>query len=165
MPSPRKVDLLVGTAGSSGVFSTPTVPTITSYLEILTSHGIAQLDSAASYPAQNPGGSETILGECNASEKFAIDTKVFITGLGTPEMAHGSLTRQMIRKSMDESLARLKTKSVKTFYCHLPDKVTPLKETVAAMDELSKEGKFERVCKDYIVPSLIPLLVRLMESS
>lgn len=146
MSSPKDISLLVGTGGSSGIFASPTVLTVSSFLSALSSHGITQIDTAAVYPGLNPGGSEQILGECHASENFAIDTKILITGLGTENMAKGSLSRENIKKSLKGSLERLRVESVRTLYCHTPDLVTALKETAETMDELWREGKFERVC-------------------
>lgn len=146
MSSTKYISLLVGTGGSSGIFSSPTPDGVSSFLSSVSSLGITQLDTAVVYPTHNFGGSEQILGECHASEKFAIDTKVFLTGLGTANFGEGSLTREKIRDSLNKSLERLGVERVRTLYCHSPDVLTALEETVGAMDELWKEGKFERVC-------------------
>lgn len=76
-------------------------------------------------------------------------------------MAQGSLTKERIRGSLGTSLGMLKTGKVRTLYCHLPDKVTGLKETVETMDELWKEGKFENVCS----PSTVHYIVVLLRAS
>lgn len=70
--------------------------------------GLSHIDTAAVYPFSHPHGSETIIGEAGfASAGIAIDTKVMWFDGGK-----GTLTKELIPKSVDESLARLNTDKV-----------------------------------------------------
>jgi len=68
---------------------------------------------------------------------FQIATKVFP---GKPQ-AHG----EHLKPTFYESLKALKTEKVDIFYLHAPDYTTPFEETVRYVDELYREGRFERV--------------------
>jgi aryl-alcohol dehydrogenase-like predicted oxidoreductase len=46
-----------------------------------------------------------------------------------------------VREAIESSLARLRTDHVDVYYYHRPDGVTPLAETIGALDELVREGK------------------------
>lgn len=54
---------------------------------------------------------------------------------------NNTLTVDAVRKSIDESLGRLKAKQVNIFYNHGPDHVTPLEDQAAAFDAVYREGK------------------------
>ena len=49
--------------------------------------------------------------------------------------------RAYIRRALDESLRRLQTDHVDLYQLHTPDPATPIAETLAALDELVREGK------------------------
>jgi aryl-alcohol dehydrogenase-like predicted oxidoreductase len=53
--------------------------------------------------------------------------------------ARGS--RRYIRRAIEGSLRRLKTDHVDLYQYHTPDGITPLEETLGALDELIQEGK------------------------
>ncbi|XP_075047265.1 aflatoxin B1 aldehyde reductase member 2-like [Mixophyes fleayi] len=53
-----------------------------------------------------------------------------------------TLRADSVRQQLETSLERLKTSSVHLFYLHAPDHQTPVEETLAACQELHKEGKF-----------------------
>src|SRR3712207_9248972 len=52
--------------------------------------------------------------------------------------ARGS--RRYIRKAVRDSLRRLRTDWIDLYQYHEPDGVTPIEETLAALDELVREG-------------------------
>ncbi|CCX11976.1 aflatoxin B1 aldehyde reductase member 2 [Pyronema domesticum] len=54
-------------------------------------------------------------------------------------------TRACIRATIEKSLSELKTDCVDIYYLHAADRNTPLEETLAACDELYREGKFKRL--------------------
>ena len=74
--------------------------------------GLNHIDTAAVYPFSDPHLSEAIIGEAGfASAGIVIDTKVMWFDGGK-----GTLTKELIPKSVDESLARLKTDKVDILY-------------------------------------------------
>lgn len=50
-----------------------------------------------------------------------------------------------MRQQVETCLTRLQVPRVEVMYLHAPDHKTPLTETLAAMDQLHKEGKFDRL--------------------
>jgi aryl-alcohol dehydrogenase-like predicted oxidoreductase len=105
--------------------------------------GVTLFDVADIYGGR-PGLSEEILGQCLGSRradvvvatKFGMDMK----GAAGPDWgARGS--RRYVRRAVEASLRRLGTDYIDLYQYHRPDGVTPIEETLAAMDELVREGK------------------------
>ena len=63
--------------------------------------------------------------------------------LGDGESARGA--RPYIRKAVEASLRRLQTDWIDLYQYHRPDGVTPVEETLAALDELVQEGTVRAV--------------------
>lgn len=104
-------------------------------------HGITLFDTADIY---GHGQSEELLGAALGSRrdqvivatKFGGDMK----GANGPDWgARGS--RRYIRRAIDASLRRLDTDWIDLYQIHFPDALTPIEETLAALDELVTEGK------------------------
>lgn len=51
------------------------------------------------------------------------------------------LSRSVIKREVENSLRRLKTDYIDLYYTHVYDSLTPIEETMYAMNELIKEGK------------------------
>ncbi|KJF18428.1 aldo/keto reductase [Acidithrix ferrooxidans] len=104
--------------------------------------GITFFDTADIYG--NLGGSETFLGEILGPRRDSIilATK-FGMSMETGDIARGS--RRYINKAFEASLRRLKTDYIDLYQIHEPDPNTPLEETMAALDELVKQGKVRYV--------------------
>jgi aryl-alcohol dehydrogenase-like predicted oxidoreductase len=85
------------------------------------------------------GASEEIVGRAIAGQRkqFVIATKVGAAMGDSP----GGLCRHAILASCEGSLRRLRTDYLDLYLCHFPDPETPLEETLAALDELRKQGK------------------------
>jgi aryl-alcohol dehydrogenase-like predicted oxidoreductase len=100
--------------------------------------GVTLIDTADIYG--NRGGSETLLGEVLAGrrERVVLATK-FGMNMGDGTVARGS--RGYIRRAVAASLHRLQTDYIDLYQYHQPDGVTPLEETLAALDDLVTEGK------------------------
>jgi aryl-alcohol dehydrogenase-like predicted oxidoreductase len=101
--------------------------------------GITLLDTADIYG--NRGGSESLLGEVlkGRRDEVVLATK-FGNDMGTgPGVARGS--RRYIRQAVEASLRRLQTEYIDLYQQHTPDPVTPIGETLAALEELVDEGK------------------------
>ena len=100
------------------------------------------IDTSDSYSAFAPGNaggeSETVLGNWFAARGNRSEI-VLATKVGRKPDRQG-LTRGNIRAAVAESLARLQTDYIDLYYAHADDPETPLEETLAAFDELVKEG-------------------------
>jgi aryl-alcohol dehydrogenase-like predicted oxidoreductase len=98
--------------------------------------GVTFFDTAETY---GEGDSERFLGSALVGRR---DEVVLATKFGggqpdgTPRGA-----RESVRRSTEASLERLQTDRVDLLYYHVPDGVTPIAETLGAMQELIDEGK------------------------
>lgn len=105
--------------------------------------GITLLDTAETYGGN--GRSEEILGEVLAGrrDQVVLATKFGHQGadMGYGPAAGGKGGRAYIRRAVTQSLRRLRTDYIDLYQLHTPDPVTPIAETIAALDELVHEGK------------------------
>jgi aryl-alcohol dehydrogenase-like predicted oxidoreductase len=101
------------------------------YLEILKEYEVHDLDTARGYI-----GSEKRLQELGATKDFIIHTKA-------KAWASGALTKEGVLQSAKDSLEDLKLNQVETYFLHSPDPKTPITETLEAIQQLFKEGKFK----------------------
>lgn len=101
--------------------------------------GITLLDTADMYG--NRGGSESCLGQILGDRRKSI---VLATKFGYPmdeaEPLKGA-SRRYIMTAVEASLKRLKTDWIDLYQIHRPDPLTPLEETLRAMDDLVRQGK------------------------
>src|SRR5260370_7331488 len=105
--------------------------------------GITLFDTSDTYGGG--GGSERALGEMlgGGGEQVVLGGKV---GGGGVDMGYGPAAgakggRAYIRRAVTESLRRLRTDYIDLYQLHVPDPVTPVEETIAALHELVAEGK------------------------
>ncbi|PQE15270.1 hypothetical protein CJF31_00010632 [Rutstroemia sp. NJR-2017a BVV2] len=139
MPGTPPFTLFGGAALGDGLFAT--IKDVQQCLALLSTLKIGHVDTAAIYPLSSQGKSEQLLGESQAGENgFTIDTKIKVTDFS----GKGSLTTSAINKSVATSLSRIKTK-INVLYCHMPDASTPISETLAALHELHKQDKFQKL--------------------
>jgi aryl-alcohol dehydrogenase-like predicted oxidoreductase len=109
--------------------------------------GVTFFDTADIYG--DGGGSEDALGEIlhGRREQVVIATKFgfqpFDMGYGPAAGAKGS--RRYVRQAVEASLRRLRTDWIDLYQLHSPDPVTPIEETLAALDELVQAGKVRYV--------------------
>ncbi|WP_295012428.1 aldo/keto reductase [uncultured Microbacterium sp.] len=105
--------------------------------------GVTFLDTADMY-GKEPGLSETLMGEAleGRRDRVVLATKF---GHSAYEMGYdfpaGKGSRRYIRRAIEESLRRLRTDWIDLYQLHTPDPVTPIEETLDALDELVREGK------------------------
>lgn len=101
--------------------------------------GVTFFDTAESY---GDGDSERFLGSALAGCRadLVVATKF---GWAPGDLRGGSPER--VRLAIDASLDRLGTDVVDLYYYHRPDGVTPLAETLGAMQELVDAGKVRRL--------------------
>ncbi|OON39685.1 alcohol dehydrogenase [Izhakiella australiensis] len=118
-------------------------------LDALVEKGLYFIDTADCYSRWaegNQGGeSETIIGnwlkKSGKRDKIILATKV---GMDMGEGRTG-LSRQHIRRSIDDSLCRLQTDYVDLYQAHRDDRDAPLQETLETFDALIKEGKVRAI--------------------
>ena len=96
--------------------------------------GVTFFDTAAVYG--NGGDSERYIGEILEGRREQV---VLATKFGWGE-ERGDGSAANIRRSIDESLERLRTDHVDLYYLHKPDPSTPIAETLRALDELVRAG-------------------------
>jgi len=105
--------------------------------------GVTLFDTADIYGAER-GLSETLMGHSLGARrgdivlatKFGMD----MAGANGPDWdARGS--RRYIRRAVEASLRRLQTDWIDLYQLHQPDPLTPIEETVSALDDLIAEGK------------------------
>jgi aryl-alcohol dehydrogenase-like predicted oxidoreductase len=103
--------------------------------------GVTLLDTADIYGGA--GASEALLGEAleGRRDRFVVATKFGMdmgAAEGMPDAPRGS--REYIRWAVEGSLRRLRTDRIDLYQYHEPDGVTPLAQTLGALDELVREG-------------------------
>ena len=111
--------------------------------------GVSFFDTAAVYG--NGGDSERYIGEILEGRRTQV---VLATKFGWgQEAGDGSVAN--IRRSIDESLERLRTSYVDLYYVHKPDPSTPIAETLGALDELVRAGKVRAIgCSNFSAAQL-----------
>ena len=99
--------------------------------------GVTFFDTADVYG--NRGGSEEIIGRAlgGRRDQVVLATK-FGHDLGDGETARGA--RPYVRKALEASLRRLQTDRIDLYQYHRPDGITPIEETLGALNELVDEG-------------------------
>ncbi|KAL7931774.1 Aldo/keto reductase [Trichoderma chlorosporum] len=125
--------IIFGTAPFDSGSAFPTAQVASEALDVVEKLGIKQLDTAQLY-----GTSEQILGELKAPSRFIIDTK-HIGGW----LAGESSRARVVERGL-ESLQKLGVDKVHIFYIHAPDVEQPLEDTLAGIDDLYRQGKFEK---------------------
>jgi aryl-alcohol dehydrogenase-like predicted oxidoreductase len=122
-------------------------------LEAALGAGITLLDTADTY---GDGESERLIGEVLAgrSEEVVLATKFGMQMDGdAPATPRGS--REYIRWAIEGSLERLGVDRVDLYQYHKPDGTTPLEETLAALDELVREGLVRAIgCSNFSAAQL-----------
>ncbi|MBV9980729.1 aldo/keto reductase [Bradyrhizobium sp.] len=101
--------------------------------------GITLFDTADIYAGQ--GGSETVLGSVLGERRKDI---VLATKYSKPMAADGTkqgASRRYIMNAVEASLTRLKTDYIDLYQQHDYDPLTPLDETLRALDDLIRQGK------------------------
>lgn len=71
---------------------------------------------------------------------YVISSKVFF-GDGRKKPNQTGLNRKHIMEACHDSLKRFKTDYIDLYFCHRPDKKTPIEETVRTMNTLIQQGK------------------------
>lgn len=104
--------------------------------------GINFFDNAEVYAN---GASEEVMGRLLAQRDWPRDTwcvssKVFF-GAGGKLPTQRGLHRKHVTEACHDALKRLRVDYLDLFFCHRPDKQTPMEETVWTMHQLIQQGK------------------------
>lgn len=100
-------------------------------------HGVNFFDNAEAYAN---GASEFLMGEALKEyrrQELVISTKIFWGGKGINDTG---LSWKHLVEGTKQSLKRMNLDYVDLLYCHRPDPLTPIEETVRAIDVLIKQG-------------------------
>jgi aryl-alcohol dehydrogenase-like predicted oxidoreductase len=97
------------------------------------------IDTANKY---TEGSSERIVGELLGAdrERFVLATKYTLSVDGTDPNASGN-HRKNLRRSVEQSLRRLRTDYIDLLWVHIWDPDTPIEETLRALDDIVRSGK------------------------
>jgi aryl-alcohol dehydrogenase-like predicted oxidoreductase len=124
-------------------------PTSFRILDAFVDAGFNTIDTANSYsswvPGHQGGESETIIGRwlktSGKRQSVLIATKV------GSDMGPGrkGLSKAVILREVEGSLRRLQTDHIDLYQSHFDDLETPLEDTLAAYDELIKQGKVKAI--------------------
>lgn len=107
-------------------------------------NGINFFDNAEVYAL---GESEKMMGRILKKKKwdrtsYTVSSKAFWGWRGKQNKPNQTgLSRKHIMEACDEALQRLQVDYLDLFFCHRPDKKTPIEETVWAMNHLLQQGK------------------------
>lgn len=106
-------------------------------LDLLQQRGYNEIDTARLYM---DGKQEEFTAATGWKEKrdLTLATKVY-------PIQPGFHRREILRQQLSESLKALQTDSVDIFYLHAADRSVPFAETLEAVDEMYREGKFRRL--------------------
>jgi aryl-alcohol dehydrogenase-like predicted oxidoreductase len=115
--------------------------------------GITLFDTADVYGGR--GGSETVMGQVLGDRRKDI---VLATKFAMP-MDDGEkkgASRRYIMTAIEASLRRLKTDWIDLYQVHRPDTLTPIEETLRALDDLIRAGKVRYVgCSNFSAAQLV----------
>lgn len=105
--------------------------------------GITLFDTADIYAGR--GGSETVLGEVlgNRRKDIVLATK-FSKAMSDDGTKQGA-SRRYIISAVEDSLRRLKTDYIDLYQQHDYDPLTPIEETLRALDDLVQQGKLRYI--------------------
>ncbi|QEU09470.1 aldo/keto reductase [Paracoccus yeei] len=102
--------------------------------------GVTLFDTADSYGAE--GGSEKVLGEVlGARRKDIVLATKFASPMNRAVSTRYNGSRGYIMAAVEDSLRRLKTDYMDLYQYHFPDPLTPIEETLRALDDLVRQGK------------------------
>jgi aryl-alcohol dehydrogenase-like predicted oxidoreductase len=101
--------------------------------------GITLFDTADIYG--NMGGSETMLGQVLGDRRKDIVLATKFSGPMFAGVTRRNASRRYIMSAVEASLRRLRTDWIDLYQQHFPDPLTPMEETLRALDDLVRQGK------------------------
>jgi aryl-alcohol dehydrogenase-like predicted oxidoreductase len=105
--------------------------------------GITFFDTADIYG--NAGGSETALGEILGERRKDIVLATKFGMVMSEERGLKGASRRYVMQAVEDSLRRLRTDWIDLYQLHRPDPLTPIEETLRALDDLVRQGKVRYV--------------------
>ena len=116
--------------------------------------GITMFDTSDFYGNTygSPSGSEICLGNLLGDNRKNI---ILATKFGNERMPYdastkGGASRRVIMLAVEGSLKRLKTDWIDLYQLHKPDPLTPIEETLRALDDLVRQGKVRYIgCSNF----------------
>ena len=119
--------------------------------------GITLFDTADSYGPR--GGSEELMGQILGERRKDI---VLATKFAMPMDDAGTLkggSRRYIMSAVEASLRRLRTDWIDLYQLHRPDPLTPIEETLRALDDLIRQGKVRYIgCSNLVAWQVVESL-------
>lgn len=111
-------------------------------MKVAYDNGINFFDNAEIYAR---GQSEIVMGNILkkmgwSRDTFVVSSKVFF-GAGGKLPNQTGLSRKHVFEACHAALKRLQVEYLDLYFCHRPDKNTPIEETVWAMNDLIRQGK------------------------
>lgn len=111
-------------------------------MDLAYDHGVNFFDNAEIYAK---GESEKVMGKILKArdwrrDSYIISSKAFF-GDGGQKPTQRGLSRKHLVEACEAALNRLQLDYLDLFYCHRPDKETPIEETVWTMHNLITQGK------------------------
>ena len=135
--------LALGCMNLSHAYGTPPGPEVAeALLARALDHGIDFFDTAALYGF---GSNETLVGRVlkpNRS-RIVLASKCGMTGVDGKRVIDGR--PETIKRTCEDSLARLQTEFIDLYYLHRWDKQVPIEDSVGALADLVAEGKIRAI--------------------
>lgn len=105
--------------------------------------GVNFFDNAEVYAL---GQSEIVMGEALKElgwrrDSYIVSSKVFWGSVPDRKPTQWGLNRKHVIEACHQALQRLQVDYLDLYFCHRPDKETPIEETVRAMSDLIQQGK------------------------
>ena len=105
--------------------------------------GVNFFDNAEIYAH---GQSEIIMGQVLqetgwSRDSYIVSSKVFWGSVRDPKPTQEGLSRKHVVEACHQALERLQLDYLDLYFCHRPDRETPIEETVRAMHDLIQQGK------------------------
>ena len=114
--------------------------------------GITLFDTADVYGER--GGSEAVLGQLLGARRndivLASKCAMAMSDDDAPGLEKRGASRRYIMEAVEASLKRLRTDRIDLYQIHRPDPLTPIEETLRALDDLVRSGKVRYVgCSNF----------------
>jgi len=125
-------------------------------VDIALDAGVNFFDTANVY---SHGQSEEILGKTLKGKRDQVVIATKVRGRMSPEINDVGLSRRHIMQSCEKSLRRLGTDYIDLYIVHSFDFMTPLEETLSALNDLVHQGKVRYLgCSNYFAWQLMKAL-------